>query len=136
VSLLTALPRIAPLLARHALGYADLVSEEVDGLAAGLRRRAIAAVACVSAALVAVLAGCALVIAVAWETPWRLHAIAGVALAFLAAAVVAGEIARRERRRAGSTLARLRGEWERDRRALRQVLASRDGPDFETEYRP
>ena len=135
MNLLSALPRIAPLLMRHALGYADLLSEELEGLAAQLRRRMVAGVVCVSAALLAALAGSALVVAVAWETPWRLHSIAGLALAFLAVAVVAGEMARRERRRAGSSLARLRSEWERDRRALRQVLAAQDEPVIEPEDR-
>lgn len=133
--MLYALPRIAPLLVRHVLGYVDLVSEELDGLAAQLRRRVIAVIAFIAATLLAAMSSCALVIAVAWETHWRLHAIAGLALAWLAVAVLTGELARRERRRVGAGLARLRGEWERDRRVLRQVLAMQDDPAMEREAR-
>lgn len=126
MSIFYTLPRIAPLVARHALGYADLVSVELDGLGARLRRRLIAGVVCISAALLTVLSGSGLLVAIAWNTPWRLHALAGLALAFLAIALIAGELARREKRRAGATLARLRAEWDRDRSTLRELLAGRD----------
>jgi uncharacterized membrane protein YqjE len=124
--MLYALPRVAPVLARHALGYADLATEELDGIAARLRRRMVAMAACMVAAGIALLLGCCLLIAIAWDTPNRNAVIAGLALVFFAAAIAAGEIARRERRRAGPAFARLRSEWNRDRETLRQVLAARD----------
>jgi uncharacterized membrane protein YqjE len=122
--MLTALPRVAPVLARHALGYADLATEELDGIGTRLRRRLLATVACGVAASFAVLMACCLVIAMTWDTPYRAMVIAGLALAFLAIAIVAGEVARRERQRSARLFPRLRSEWNRDREALREVLAA------------
>jgi hypothetical protein len=77
--LLTALPRVAPVLARHALGYADLAVEELDSLGDRLRRRLIAMLACTVAASVAVLMFCLLAIAMAWDTPYGITVVAGLA---------------------------------------------------------
>jgi uncharacterized membrane protein YqjE len=126
VSLLYALPRALPLLARHALGYVDLATEELDGLGGRLRRRALAAAVCGLATLVAVLLGCGLAIAIAWETPYRYVVIAGLALAFLAVAIAAGEIARRERRHTAGMFERVRKEWTQDRATLRQIMERGD----------
>lgn len=122
---LTALPRLAPVLARHALGYADLAAEELDGIGSRLRRRIFATLACTIAASVAVLMFCLLAVASAWDTPHRTTVIAGIALAFTFAAVVAGEAARRERHTSGRIFPRLSGEWNKDREVLRAVLAAR-----------
>ncbi len=124
--MLYALPRIAPVLARHALGYADLATEELDGIVARLERRMVAMAACAVATGIALLLGCCLLITLAWDTPYRHVVIAGLALVFLAGAIAAGEIARRERRNAGPAFERLRSEWNRDRETLRQVLAVRE----------
>jgi uncharacterized membrane protein YqjE len=126
VSLLHALPRIAPLLVRHVIGYADLAGEELDGIALRLRRRAIAAATCALAAFISVLLGCVLVIALAWETPYRYWVIAGLAVAFCGTALIAGATVRRERREGGRLFGRLREEWSQDRQALQQIMASRN----------
>ncbi|HEX9773576.1 MAG TPA: phage holin family protein [Steroidobacteraceae bacterium] len=124
--MLTSLPRVAPVLARHALGYADLATEEMDGIGTRLRRRLLATAVCGVAASFTVLMCCCLVIAMTWDTPYRAIVIAGLALAFLAMAIVAGEVARRERQRSARLFPRLRSEWNRDREALRQVLAAQE----------
>ena len=101
--------RIAPLLVRHALGYADLAGEELSGVGPRLRRRVTAAVTCALAAFLGVLLTCALTIALAWDTVYRYWVIAGLALAFFAVAIAAGEALRRERR-TGRLFGRLRDE--------------------------
>lgn len=125
--MLSALPRIAPVLARHALGYADLASEELDGIGTRLRREVIWTMACAVAAGFALLMLCCLAIAMAWDTPYRTMVIAGLALAFFAAAIVAGEVARRVRQKSAGLFPRLSSEWNRDRETLREVLAAREG---------
>lgn len=127
MNVLTALPRLAPVLARHALGYADLATEELDSVGTRLRRRALATLACTVASSLAVLMFCVLAIVMAWDTPYRTIVIAGLAVAFLAAAIVTGEVARRELRKSAPLFARLSDEWRRDREALREVLATREG---------
>ena len=68
VNIVAALPRIAPVLARHALGYADLATEELQDAGAVLRRRVLAAAMYAIAASFSVLMFCCLAIAVAWDT--------------------------------------------------------------------
>lgn len=124
--LLTALPRLAPVLARHALGYADLAAEELDSLGDRLRRRLVATIACTVAASVAVLMLCVLVVTIAWDTPYRTIVVAGLALAFAVAAIVTGGLATREREQAAGAFPRLSTAWDRDRELLREVLAARE----------
>jgi uncharacterized membrane protein YqjE len=126
VRLLIALPRLAPVLARHALGYADLAAEELDSLGDRLRTRLVATLACTIAASVAVLMLCFLAIAIAWDTPYRTTVVAGLAVAFAVAAVVTGALARRERQKSASAFPRLSIAWNRDRELLREVLAARE----------
>lgn len=123
---LSALPRLVPVLARHALGYADLAVEELDSLGDRLRRRLVATLACTVAAGVAVLMFCFLAIVMAWDTPYRTTVVAGLALAFSIAAIVTGELARRERQKSARTFPRLGTAWDRDRELLREVLAARE----------
>jgi uncharacterized membrane protein YqjE len=124
VSTLEAL-RIAPLLVRHALGYADLAGEELDGVGPRLRRRVTAAAICAFASLLGVMLSCALAIALAWDTDYRYWVIAGLALGFFAVAIAAGEALRRERR-SGPLFGRLRDEWREDRETLQRIMAARE----------
>lgn len=124
--LLTALPRLTPVLARHALGYADLAAEELDSLGDRLRRRLVATIACTVAASVAVLLLCLLAVTLAWDTPYRTMVVAGLALAFIVAATITGGLATREREKSGGAFPRLSTAWDRDRELLREVLAARE----------
>ena len=124
--LLVALPRLAPVLARHALGYADLAAEELDSLGDRLRRRLVATLACTVAASVAVLMLCLLAVTMAWDTPYRTIVVAGLALAFAVAAIVTGGLAARERENSAGVFPRLSTAWDRDRELLREVLAARE----------
>ena len=123
---LTALPRLAPVLARHALGYADLAAEELDSLGDRLRRRLVATLACTVASGMAVLMFCFLAVAIAWDTPYRTTVIAGLAVAFSVAALATGELARRERQRSAQAFPRMSTAWHHDRELLREVLAARE----------
>jgi uncharacterized membrane protein YqjE len=129
VSTLDAL-RIAPLLVRHALGYADLAGEELSGVGPRLRRRATAAVTCALAAFLGVILTCVLAIALAWDTAYRYWAIAGLALAAFAVAIAAGEALRRERR-TGRLFGRLREEWQQDRETLQRIMLARETSEQE-----
>lgn len=126
MNVVTALPRIAPVLARHALGYADLATEELQDAGALLWRRLRATAMYAIAASFSALMFCCLAIAVAWDTPHRITVIAGLALIFVTAAIIAGEAARRERRKSARLFQRLRTAWLTDRETLREVLAARE----------
>lgn len=126
MNIVAALPRIAPVLARHALGYADLATEELQDAGAVLRRRTLLMAIFGIAAGFSILMFCCLAIAVAWDTPYRIVVIAGLALIFVTAAIIAGEVARRERRKSARLFLRLRSAWTTDRATLREVLAARE----------
>ena len=126
MKLLIALPRVAPVLARHALGYADLAVEELDSLGDRLRRRLIATLACTVAAGVALLMFCLLAIALAWDTQYRTTVVAGLAFTFAFAAFVTGGLARRARVKSGAMFPRMSTAFDRDRELLREVLAARE----------
>lgn len=126
MNIVDALPRIAPVLARHALGFADLATEELRDVGSLLRRRALATAIYAIATSFAVLMFCCLAIALAWDTPYRFAVIAGLALVFVTAAIVAGDFARRERRKSVRLFKRLRSAWITDRETLREVLAARE----------
>ena len=122
--LVTALPRIAPLVARHALGYADLAAEELAMAGVLLRQRVLATVTCAVAASLAVLMFCGLVIALSWDTPQRVTVIGLLALTSATAAIIAGQIVRRLRRKSEGLFPRLRHEWVSDRELLRETFAT------------
>jgi uncharacterized membrane protein YqjE len=124
VNIVAALPRVAPVLASHALGYAELAAEELEAAAALLRRRMSVAAVCAVAAGFAVLMLCCLAIAVAWDTPHRIAVIAGLALACITAALIAGEAARRERQQSAQLFRRLRTALSTDRETLREVITA------------
>jgi uncharacterized membrane protein YqjE len=124
VKFVAALPRIAPLLARHALGYADLAAEEMAMAWALLRQRVLATVTFVAASSFAILMFCCLVIAVSWDTPQRVTVIALLALTFATAAIIAGQVVRRLRRKSDRLFPRVRNEWVADRELLRQTFAT------------
>jgi len=124
--MLTALPRVAPVLARHALGYADLAVEELDSLGDRLRKRLVATVASTFAAGVAVVLFCLLAVTMAWDTRYRSAVVAGLALAFAVVAIVTGGMARRERTKSNGVFPRLSTAWNRDRELLREILAARE----------
>ena len=126
MNIAAAMPRIAPVLARHALGYADLATEELQDAAAYVRRRLLATASCVIAASFALLMFCCAAIAVAWDTPYRFTVIAGLALVFATVAIIAGEIIRRERRTPARLFERLRSAWVSDQTMLREVLDARE----------
>lgn len=126
MNIVAALPSIAPVLARHALGYADLATEELRDAGKLLRRRALASVTYAIATSFSVLMFCCLAIALAWDTPYRFAVIAGLALVFATAAIIAADFARRERRRTASLFKRLRSAWITDRKTLREILAARE----------
>lgn len=123
---LIALPRVAPVLARHALGYADLAVEELDSLGGRLRRGLIVTLAFTVAASVAVLMFCLLAITIAWDTPYRTAVVAGLAITFAVAAIVTGGLAGRAGKKSKQLFPRLNTAWDRDREVLREVLAARE----------
>jgi uncharacterized membrane protein YqjE len=128
---LEALPRLAPVLLRHLVAYGDLLAEETDGALRQWRRRAIGlAVASVAGAM-ALLLGCAWIIAANWDGPHRLLAPALLCLGFLLLALAAWAWTQAAAA-VPPPFARLRAELRRDR----ELIASLEGEPLRREEVP
>ena len=123
---LWSLPKAAPALLRHLGAYVELAAYDLErakrDAVAGLVASAIVGVAL----LFAILMGCAAVIAVTWDTPYRLSAIAWMGGGFLALAVIA--MIYRSKTAAGQAplLDSVRREWKEDSVILERILADED----------
>jgi len=124
VRLLWLIPKAAPALLRHLIGYIDLI-----GLDLGRAQREFAAQLVMSAIVAicgvfALLMGCLAVVAYTWDTPYRVTAIACMGGGFLIAAVAA-VIYRSKAMRARSELfGSLQREWQADRQLLEHLMSS------------
>lgn len=122
--LLWLIPKAAPALLRHLIGYIDLI-----GLDLGRAQREFAAQLVMSAIVAicgvfALLMGCLAVVAYTWDTPYRVTAIACMGGGFLIAAVAA-VIYRSKAMRARSELfGSLQREWQADRQLLEHLMSS------------
>jgi uncharacterized membrane protein YqjE len=120
------LPKAAPALLRHIGAYLELIACDLDQA----RRDAIASI--LSAMVIgvglafALLMGCAAVIAVTWDTPHRLAAIAWMGAGFLAVAVIG--LIYRSKSAAGQApfLDSVRREWKEDSVIFDRILADDD----------
>jgi uncharacterized membrane protein YqjE len=123
---LWSLPKAAPALLRHLGAYVELAALDLERA----KRDAVAGIAAslviVVCLLFALLMGCAAVIAVTWDTPHRVAAIAWMGGGFLALAVIA--IIYRSTSAAGEApfLDSVRREWKEDSVILERILADDD----------
>ncbi len=124
--LLWLLPKAAPALLRHLVGYIDLVSLDL-----GRAQRELVAELVISAilaicALFALLMGCLAVVAYTWDTPYRMIAIAWMGGGFLVAAIVAAGYRIKTVRAKSEFLGSVRREWHADRALLERILTSEE----------
>jgi uncharacterized membrane protein YqjE len=123
---LWSLPKAAPALLRHLGAYIELIACDLDQA----RRDAIASV--VSAMVIgvglgfALLMGCAAVIAVTWDTPHRLAAIAWMGGGFLAIAVIGLIYRSKSAADQAPFLDSVRREWREDSVIFERILADDD----------
>jgi uncharacterized membrane protein YqjE len=77
-------------------------------------------VSLVISAIFALMMICACVIAATWDTPYRLTAVITMASLFMAAAIVSAIVLTKVPKQ--RAFAGVRGEWQRDRLLLEQVM--------------
>jgi len=123
---LWSLPKAAPALLRHLGAYAELAALDLERAKRDAVAGIIASVVIGVGLLFAVLMGCAAVIAVTWDTPYRLAAIAWMGGAFIAVAVIG--MIYRSKIGAGQPpfLDSVRREWAQDSVILERILADED----------
>src|ERR1019366_8536854 len=112
--LLWSLPKAAPALLRHIVGYAELAGQDLEQTQRDLGARLLAAAILGACLFFVILSGCLLVVALTWDTPYRVSAIAWMGGAFLLAAVLAGIYRSNLINGSAPFLATVRREWKED----------------------
>jgi len=125
--LLWSLPKAAPALLRHAAAYVDLVALDLARAKREVGVQVAAGVLVALCSAFALLLACLLVIALTWDTPYRVQAIAWMAGGFLVAAVAAGLYRAKIGKDRSEFLATVRQQWQEDRVLLERILADEDG---------
>jgi uncharacterized membrane protein YqjE len=122
--LLWSLPKAAPALLRHIVGYAELAGQDLEQTQRDLGARLLAAAILGACVFFVIFSGCLLIVALTWDTPYRISAIAWMGGAFLLAAVLAGIYRSNLINGQAPFLATVRREWNEDHAILDRILSS------------
>jgi uncharacterized membrane protein YqjE len=124
--LLWLLPKAAPALLRHLAAYVDLMGQELEQMQRDFGARLVAAAVVGVSVFFVVLSGCLLVVAMTWDTPYRVAAMAWMGGAFLLIAVIAAAYGFQVVNRQAPFLGTVRREWRADRVILDRILSSNE----------
>jgi uncharacterized membrane protein YqjE len=117
------LPKAAPALLRHFAAYMDLVAFDLEQSRRDLAQNLIALVIVGLSVFFAVMMGCAVVVALTWDTPNRVAAIAWMGGGFLALAGIAMAYRSKIIRAQAPLLDSVRKQWGEDKVILERILA-------------
>ena len=118
------LPKAAPALLRHLAAYVELAGLDLARAHRDFTARLIAVAVLGFCAIFAVFLGVLTVIALTWDTPYRVPAVASMGGAFLLAALIAAVYGSKLARAKAPFLSTLRREWNEDRVLLERVLST------------
>jgi uncharacterized membrane protein YqjE len=121
--LLWSLPKAAPALLRHILGYVELAVQDLEQVQRDFGARLLAGVIVGICVFFLLLTGCLLVVALTWDTPHRVSAIIWMGVTFLTVAVIAIAYRFRVVSAQPPFLATVRREWGEDRVILDHILS-------------
>jgi uncharacterized membrane protein YqjE len=128
VRVLWLLPKAAPALLRHIGAYVELVALELEQSRRDLTVNMLAAVVAGVCVFFAVLMGCVVIVALTWDTPYRVPAVAWTGGAFLAVAVLALIYRSKVMKDQPPFLAAVKREWQEDVVVLETILAEPEQP--------
>jgi uncharacterized membrane protein YqjE len=123
------LPKAAPALMRHIAAYVELAALDLEQSRRDFTAQLIASAIAGVGLFLTLLMACAVVIALTWDTPYRVVAIASMGGVFLAVAVVALVYRSRAAKEQAPLLASVRREWQEDVVILERILAEEKGDD-------
>jgi uncharacterized membrane protein YqjE len=127
------LPKAAPALLRHIGAYVELLALELDRSRRDQTFNILAAVVAGVCVFFAVLMGCVVIIALTWDTPYRVPAVAWTGGAFLIVAVLALIYRSSAMKGQQPFLATVKREWAEDAVVLENII---DEPDHPREQSP
>ena len=113
----------AAIAVRQAGAYTELILSDLEASSGLVRRRVAFGAVAVLAVHLALVMACALLVAVSWDSPYRVWVIAGLTLGF--AAIAAAALWKLTALDAGAPglLQQTAREWAKDRRLLEELLA-------------
>lgn len=122
------LPKAAPALLRHLGAYVELLALELEQSQRDLTANILASLVAGVCVFFAVLMGCVVIIALTWDTPYRVPAVAWTGGGFLAAAVLALIYRSNVVKGQQPFLAGVKREWQEDVVVLENILAEPEQP--------
>ena len=124
--MLWSFPKVAPALLHHLAAYVELVGLDLARARRDLAENFLALAVIAISLFFTALMGCAVVVALTWDTPHRLAAILGMGFFFLGIAAAAMIYRLRAARENAPFLASVREEWRKDRAILERILSDKD----------
>jgi uncharacterized membrane protein YqjE len=120
------LPKAAPAVLRHIAAYIELAALDLEQSRRDLSANALALAVAGIGLFFAVLMGCVVVVALTWDTPHRVAAVAWLGGGFLVVAVIALIYRSRVIRDQAPFLASVRREWQEDVVILERILSEEE----------
>jgi uncharacterized membrane protein YqjE len=122
------LPKAEPALLRHIGAYVELVALELEQSRRDLTVNILASVVVGVCVFFAVLMGCVVIVALTWDTPYRVAAVAWTGGGFVAVAVLALIYRSKVMKSQEPFLASVKREWQEDVVVLENILAEPEQP--------
>jgi uncharacterized membrane protein YqjE len=122
------LPKAAPALLRHIGAYLELVALDLEQSKRDLTINILASVVAGVCVFFALLMGCVVIVALTWDTPYRVPAVAWTGGAFLAVAVLALIYRSKVMKDQQALLTSVKREWQEDVVVLESILAEPEQP--------
>lgn len=122
------LPKAAPALLRHIGAYLELLALDLEQSKRDLTLNILASVVAGVCVFFALLMGCVVIVALTWDTPYRVPAVAWTGGAFLAVAVLALIYRSKVMKDQQAFLTSVKREWQEDIVVLESILAEPEQP--------
>ncbi len=116
------LPRAAPALLKHVIAYLELAHQDFERWQTALRTRIIAGLVAGISALFALIFLCVAVVALTWDTPYRMTAIWSLVGLFVALTIIGGIYASNAASTSPKMFATVSKEWQADRVVLDEIV--------------
>jgi uncharacterized membrane protein YqjE len=126
VRLLWSLPKAAPAILRHLVAYAELAGQDLERTQRDFGARLLASAIVGLCVFFVIFSGCLAVVALTWDTPYRVPAIAWMGGAFILVALIAALYRSRVIGAQSPFLGTVRREWAEDRVILERILSDQD----------
>ena len=120
------LPKAAPALLRHIGAYVELVAFDLEQSRRHLAVNVLVSIVAGVCVFFAVLMGCVVIVALTWDTAYRVAAVAWTGGAFLTVAVLALIYRSKAIKEQKPFLDSVKREWQEDVVVLESILAEHD----------